>query len=94
MIMFGGNGSGRDKSFNDVHKYDLHKKTWQKLEAFGQTPAAREAHIAQVICDDKMIVHGGISSEGTSFDDTWVLATFNSKLDRLQGQMSFSNTLS
>jgi len=86
--MFGGCGSGKDRSFNDVNKYDLEKKQWQKLETFGQTPAPREAHIAQVICDNKMVIHGGINSDSKSFDDTWVLATFNAKLDRMQSQMS------
>ena len=82
--MFGGCGSGKDRSFNDVHKYDLDRRQWQKLEAFGQTPAPREAHIAQVISDNKMVIHGGINSDSKSFDDTWVLATFNAKLDRMQ----------
>jgi hypothetical protein len=26
--MFGGCGSGKDRSFNDVNKYDLDKKQW------------------------------------------------------------------
>ena len=83
LILFGGCGSGKDKSFNDIHKFDIRKKQWSKLEAFGQTPAPREAHIAQVICDDKMVIHGGINQDQESFSDTWVLGTFNSKLDRL-----------
>jgi hypothetical protein len=33
--MFGGCGSGKDRSFNDVNKFDLEKKQWTKLEAFG-----------------------------------------------------------
>ena len=41
-----------------------------------------------------MLIHGGINDENTSFNDTWVLASFNSKLDRLQGQMSISTTIS
>ena len=28
IIMFGGCGSGKDRSFNDVNKYDLDKKQW------------------------------------------------------------------
>lgn len=37
-----------------------------------------------------MVIHGGINSDSKSFDDTWVLATFNSKLDRMQCQMSLN----
>jgi N-acetylneuraminic acid mutarotase len=91
--MFGGCGSGKDRSFNDLNKFDIHKKVWTKLEAFGQFPAPREAHIAQVLSDNKMVIHGGINSDSKSFDDTWVLATFNSKLDRMQSQMNFSSGL-
>ena len=75
--MFGGCGSGKDRSFNDINKYDLRKRQWSKLEAFGVTPAPREAHIAQVVGDEKIVIHGGISSDQESFADTYVLGNFN-----------------
>ena len=44
--MFGGCGTGKDSSFGDINKFDFKKKIWTKLEALGQPPPPREAHIA------------------------------------------------
>lgn len=71
--MFGGCGSGKDKSFNDLNKYDLDHKMWTKLEAGGDIPPPREAHVAHAFDNDKMFIHGGVNQDELSFDDAYVL---------------------
>jgi N-acetylneuraminic acid mutarotase len=56
--MFG--GSGGDKSFNDLYRFDLEKLKWTKLEPKGSIPNPREGHVAKIIGGDKMMIHGGV----------------------------------
>ena len=77
LIMFGGCGTGKEASFGDINKFNLRQKIWSKLEALGKSPPPREAHIAQVIGNDKMMIHGGINLDEESFADTWVLVGIN-----------------
>ena len=58
--MFGGCGTGRDQSFGDLYKFCTKNKYWSKLEVYGESPQAREAHICQVI-GDLLIIHGGLN---------------------------------
>lgn len=85
--MFGGCGTGKEASFGDINKFNLKQKIWSKLEALGKPPAPREAHIAQVLGNDKMMIHGGINLDEESFADTWVLVGINQDLDRLQSEI-------
>ena len=85
--MFGGCGTGKDSSFGDINKFDFKKKLWTRLDALGDPPRPREAHIAQVLGNDKMLIHGGINQDEESFDDTWVLVGINQDLDRLQSMI-------
>lgn len=71
LIVFG--GSGGYQSFNDIHRFQIEKSKWTKLEPCGQIPNAREGHIAKIIGNDKMIIHGGVDQSETSFDDTYIL---------------------
>lgn len=82
LILFGGCGTGRDQSFGDLNKFCIKNKCWTKLEVFGESPPAREAHICQVI-GDLLIVHGGLNQEEDSFDDMWVLVGLGRKVDKL-----------
>jgi N-acetylneuraminic acid mutarotase len=59
--MFGGCGSGKQNSFNDLNKYDMDTKLWIKLEATGEVPPPREAHIAHAFDNDKMFIFGGVN---------------------------------
>lgn len=79
--MFG--GSGGDKSFNDLFKFNLSKKKqkWFKLEAFGDVPNPREGHTAKIIGKDRMLVHGGVDQSETSFADTYILCGINQAAD-------------
>lgn len=79
MIIFG--GSGGDKSFNDIHKYDLTASKWTKLEATGDIPKPREGHVSKIIGKDRMLVHGGVDQTETSFDDTYILVGINKATD-------------
>lgn len=69
--MFG--GSGGYHSFNDLYRFQLDIKKWTKLEPTGHLPKPREGHIAKIIGDDKMIIHGGVDQSEKSFDNTYIL---------------------
>ena len=60
LIMFGGCGTGRDASFGDLNKYCTKNKAWTRLEVYGESPPAREAHVCQVI-GDLLVIHGGLN---------------------------------
>lgn len=77
--MFG--GSGGDKSFNDLYRFELEKKKWYKLEPCGEYPNPREGHIAKVIGKDRMLIHGGVDQSENSFDDTFILVGINKTLN-------------
>ena len=81
--MFGGSGTSKETSFGDINKFNFRTKLWTRLEALGKPPPSREAHIAQVLGNDKMFIHGGINLEEVSFDDSWILVGINQDLDRL-----------
>lgn len=85
--MFGGSSVGKDNSFGDINKFDIKKKAWTKLEALGESPPPREAHIAHAIGDDKMMIHGGINAQEETFKDTWVLIGLHTELDQMQSQI-------
>lgn len=76
--MFG--GSGGDKSFNDLYRFDLEKQKWTKLEPKGNIPNPREGHVA-IIGGDKMMIHGGVDQNETSFNDTYILVGINKSLN-------------
>ena len=84
--MFGGSSVGKD-SFGDINKFDIKKKAWTKLEALGEQPPPREAHIAHALGHDKMMIHGGINTQEVTFNDTWVLVGLHSELDQMQSQI-------
>ena len=84
LIMFGGSSVGKEYSFGDINKFDIKKKAWTKLEALGQCPPPREAHIAHALGHDKMMIHGGINAQEETFKDTWVLIGLHSDLDQMQ----------
>lgn len=44
-------------------------------------PSPREGHIAKLIGRNKMLVHGGVDQNETSFADTYVLTGINSYID-------------
>ena len=73
LIMFGGCSKGKDYSFGDINKFDIKRNIWTQLDALGESPPPREAHIAQLIGNDKMMIHGGIDYDEKEYDDTWVL---------------------
>ena len=77
--MFG--GSGGVSSFNDLYKFDLRQKQWDKLEPYGDLPPHREGHIAKLIGKDKMLVHGGVDQSETSFADTYILSGISQFID-------------
>ena len=80
--MFG--GSGGDKSFNDLHRFELDKKKWSKLEPCGEVPNPREGHICRVIGKDKMLIHGGVDQSEISYNDTFILVGINKTLNASQ----------
>ena len=87
LIMFGGCSKGKNYSFGDINKFDIKKKIWTQLEALGEQPPAREAHIAQLIGNDKMMIHGGIDYDENEYSDTWILVGLHSELDQMQSQI-------
>lgn len=80
--MFG--GSGGSCSFNDLYKFDMRNQKWHKLEPYGDLPAPREGHIARLLGNDKMVVHGGVDQSETSFSDTYVLTGISQYIDTNQ----------
>lgn len=88
--MFGGCGTGRDASFGDLNKYCTKNKAWTRLEVYGESPPAREAHVCQVI-GDLLIIHGGLNQNEDSFDDMWILFGLGKKVDKVQAEMAMSN---
>lgn len=79
LIIFG--GSGGDKSFNDIHKFDLNTGKWNKIEATGEIPNPREGHIALQYGKDKMIIHGGVDQSEISYNDVYILTGINKAVD-------------
>lgn len=80
LIMFGGCGSGKtNTSFGDLHKFDLKTRQWTRLQNVigDEMPQDREAHIAQEIDKNKMMIHGGLNQDELTFDDTFVLTGFD-----------------
>ena len=77
--MFG--GSGGSNSFNDLYKFDLRLQKWSKLEPLGEMPAPREGHIAKMVGRDRMMVHGGVDQNETSFEDTFILTGISQFMD-------------
>lgn len=71
MVLFG--GSNGDKIFNDLYIFNLSLLRWIKIDAEGEAPTPREGHIAKMIGNDKMFVHGGFNDEH-SFNDCYILA--------------------
>jgi N-acetylneuraminic acid mutarotase len=80
-------GSGGDKSFNDLYRYDLQTHRWVKLEASGTLPECREGHIAKAIGRDKMMIHGGVDQNEQSYNDTYILTgLFSSTTEKTRKQ--------
>jgi hypothetical protein len=55
-----------------------------QLNPCGELPSPREGHTAKLIGKDKMMVHGGVDQNETSFADTYVLTGINSFIDKDQ----------
>lgn len=83
--MFGGCSKGKDQSFGDINKFDVKRGIWTQLETIGdEQPPPREAHIAQLIGNDKMMIFGGIDYDENEYNDTWVLVGLHIELDTMQ----------
>lgn len=57
---YGGAGFSR-RDFNDLHRFDLEERRWEKLNPKGTPPQPRAGHAA-VAAEDKVLVFGGTSS--------------------------------
>ena len=78
LILYGGVMSGKEQCVSNLLQFCTKTKQWQRLEVFGESPPAREAHICQVV-GDLLVIHGGLNEEDESFDDMWVLVGLGHK---------------
>jgi hypothetical protein len=75
MYVFGGRrgeapGSGY---LSDVHIFDFGVRRWMKASCTGTAPSARAGHVAAVVEDGLMVIHGGISNGEEIVGDTFGL---------------------
>eukprot|EP01132_Coremiostelium_polycephalum_P005846 gene5846-7275_t len=70
FLIFGGNSN---KSFNDIHVYNIYGNTWLKLEASGCAPSARYGHSATLFPSINSIVIYGGRATSKPFSDLHLL---------------------
>ncbi len=71
VIVFGGNRGASGKT-NELWAYDLSANTWQKIEASGEPPGARDGTAAIYIAsENRMVLFGG--SGDVFLNDVWSL---------------------
>ncbi len=54
LIIFGGRHSTR--SLVSIHAFDLENIFWYKIDALGQTPAARDSHSAVIVSFSNLLI--------------------------------------
>ena len=65
-------GSGL-QPLDDVYSYSIVDNTWQNHTTTGHGPSARNAAIACVIADNKMLLHGGWDPFRQTYSDSFIL---------------------
>lgn len=71
LYVFGGYNSLRDEHFNDLHRFDPQKNTWEFVRTHGQLPIKRRRQTC-IVLGDRMYLFGGTSPSPDippSFDD-------------------------
>lgn len=76
IVTFGGYINGRQRRSHETHTFNVHTKTWKKLELRGERPAERTGHGAAV-CGTKMYIYGGYNWRGQVLNDICIAELSN-----------------
>ena len=77
MIIFGGNGS--TNKLNDLWNFNLEEKKWNKINAEGPTPSARDGHISALINNKYMVIYAGLDEKDEVANDIFLFDIENKK---------------
>lgn len=76
MVVLGGSDGNSLFGMDTAYVYDTVKRSWVRQSVAGRKPAGRRSHVATVVNDTLVVVHGGANNDFTkALDDVAVLDT-------------------
>eukprot|EP00906_Rhabdomonas_costata_P022917 RCo033008 len=92
MVVFGGKCGGRNsnKRLADMYSFDLETATWTVVDATGDKPCSRSAHICVVYCG-KMLMFGGRNADGRCCEDLYEFSFSNNEWRKVEVPAMWSN---
>ncbi|KAJ2844985.1 hypothetical protein IWW36_004971, partial [Coemansia brasiliensis] len=75
MVVLGGASNGKFVSMGTLFVYDGERQAWTQRTAVGKVPQARRNHVATVVNNTQIVVHGGANVNSTALGDVAVLDT-------------------
>ncbi|KAJ1872980.1 hypothetical protein LPJ55_002694 [Coemansia sp. RSA 990] len=75
MVVLGGASNGKFISMGTLFVYDGRRQAWTRRTAVGKVPQARRNHVATVVNNTQIVVHGGANVNSTALGDVAVLDT-------------------
>jgi N-acetylneuraminic acid mutarotase len=71
VIIFGGDRDRKEHFLNDTWEYDTISHTWTEFNKKGVKPSPRKHCVMVKVSNDKLVLFGGMTSNGKQLDDTW-----------------------
>ncbi|KAJ1732321.1 hypothetical protein LPJ61_002099 [Coemansia biformis] len=76
MVVIGGFSEGKLVDMQTLFIYDTEQQVWRKRTASGQVPAPRRNHVATLVNNTGIVIHGGANADfSQALDDVAVLDT-------------------
>ncbi|KAI9506204.1 hypothetical protein BX070DRAFT_219489 [Coemansia spiralis] len=76
MVVLGGSNGVSLFNMNTVFTYDSLQQTWTRRSTTGAVPASRRSHVASVVNNTLIVIHGGANNDfSAALDDVAVLDT-------------------
>ncbi|KAJ2124197.1 hypothetical protein IW147_001935 [Coemansia sp. RSA 720] len=75
MVVLGGASGDKLADMKTLLVYDAPQQSWTQRTATGKVPQARRNHVATVVNDTMIVVHGGTDANSTALGDVAVLNT-------------------
>jgi len=70
MYIFGGYDNNAS-ACNDLWEFSLDNFAWTKVEIASERPPSRFSHVAALLEESVLVIHGGLGDKGEARDDLW-----------------------
>uniref|UniRef100_A0A915L7L9 Uncharacterized protein n=1 Tax=Romanomermis culicivorax TaxID=13658 RepID=A0A915L7L9_ROMCU len=88
VIVFG--GRHQNERLNDLYSFDILSNTWRQIVT-NQVPwpIGRSWHAMDLVDENRILLHGGLTTDGTPLSDLWTLDLKNMSWNELTNVKSF-----